>query len=44
MGPSTKENGMFSLVTGTVEAIKYGAMAVFMKDIGEMIKQTAVGV
>ena len=42
MVPSTKENGMSRVATDTVEATKYGATAVFMKDIGKMIKQTAV--
>ena len=39
---STKENGMSKQATGMGEDTRSGATEVFMKDIGEMIKQMAV--
>ena len=41
---SMKENGMSRLVIDMVEVIRYGVMAVFMKDIGKTTKLTAVDV
>lgn len=38
-----RESGMYSQAIDTEEAIKYGAMVVFTKGIGEMIRQMAVG-
>lgn len=42
MVPSMRESGMSSQATDTEGAIKYGAMVVFTRGIGEMIKQTDV--
>ena len=38
MEPSTKVNGICKPDTGTVEVIKYGATAAYMKDTGRTIK------
>jgi len=40
MGLNMKDNGMSILIKDTEEATKFGLMAVSMKDIGRLIKQT----
>lgn len=38
----TKESGMLKIIPGMVKATKYGQMARYTKDIGEMTKQMDV--